>query len=88
MQEWQGHSAEPRRMDLSEGGDGAEGGVGTSQGTAAVPAWTAGAEAASVGEAGSRLQGPCISLLGCITVAGEGSGQWPCWWAGDEGFSP
>lgn len=75
MQEWQSHSAGPRRMDLSGGGDGAGGGIETNQGTAAVPAWTAGAEAVSVGEAGSRLQGPCISLLGCITVAGEGSGQ-------------
>lgn len=65
------------------GEDGAGGGVETNQGTAAVPAWTAGSEAASVGEAGSGLQGPCISLLGCITMAGKGSGQWPGWWAGD-----
>lgn len=37
----------------------AEGSVGSSQGTAAIPAWTAGAETASVGEAGSGPQGPC-----------------------------
>ena len=61
------------------GGDRIGGAVGTSQEAVAFPAWTVGAEAASAGEPVSRFQGSVC--WGCITVAEEGSGQWPGWWA-------